>query len=194
MTETIDIKRKQFVVLEHMGEHSFKVERNGKIYFLKKYKNRDYFDEFVKAQRRLKITALDLPKLYLFDKNLLISVVEFIEGPTIYQELLTHDIENEEILKLLMQKEWCMRREKIRIDFHPENFKFNGKKLIYLPFTMGTFESNYNFVMNDFRFWFPTRQFATYAKSKGDEIDEKRIGNEYAVNKQIALMAVKYYL
>ncbi len=194
MTETIDIKRKQFIVLEHLGEHSFKVERNGKIYFLKKYKNRDYFDEFVSAYRRLKITALDIPKLYLFDKNLLISVVEFVEGPTIYQELLTRDIENEEIFRKLMQDEWCMRKEKIRIDFHPEFFKFDGKKLFYLPYIMGSFESNYNFALNDLRLWFPTRQFAEYARSKGDSFDDKRTGNEYAVNKQIALMTIKYYL
>ena len=194
MTETIDIKRKQFIVLEHLGEHSFKVERNGKIYFLKKYKNRDYFDEFVSAYRRLKITALDIPKLYLFDKNLLISVVEFVEGPTIYQELLTRDIENEEIFRKLMQDEWCMRKEKIRIDFHPEFFKFDGKKLFYLPYIMGSFESNYNFALNDLRLWFPTRQFSEYARNKGDSFDDKRTGNEYAVNKQIALMTIKYYL
>ena len=194
MTETIDIKRKEFVVLEHLGDNSFKVERKGKFYFLKKYKNRDYLDEFIKAYRRLKITALDIPKLYLFDKNLLISVVDYIDGPTFYEELLARDIENEDILKILMQQEWCMRRERIRIDFHPEFFKFNGKKLFYLPYKMGSFEQNYNFVMNDFRLWFPTRQFLEYANSKGDKVDAKRFDNEYAVNKQIALMAVKYYL
>lgn len=194
MVETIEIKRKEFTILEHLGDNSFKVERHGKIYFLKKYKNRDYFDEFVKAYRRLKITALDVPKLYLFDKNQLISVVDYIDGPTIYEELLAHDIENEDIFKVLLQVEWCLRKEKIRIDFHPEYFKFDGKKLFYLPFIIGSFEAKYDFVMNDFRLWFPTRQFSSYAKSKGDSFDDSRTGNEYAVNKNIALMAVKYYL
>ena len=194
MTEVIEIKRKEFTILEHLGEHSFKVERKGKIYFLKKYPNRDSFEQFVKNYRRLKITALNVPKLYLFDKNQLISVVDFIEGPTMLDELLKADITNEDIYKLLLQQEWCMRREKIRIDFAPENFKFDGKKLFYLPFIMGSFESNYNFTMGDFRLWFPTKQFAAYVRSKGLEYDDKRTGNEYAVNKQIALIAVKYYL
>ena len=35
---------------------------------------------------------------------------------------------------------------------------------------------------------------AEYARSKGDSFDDKRTGNEYAVNKQIALMTIKYYL
>ena len=194
MTEVIEIKRKEFVVLEHLGEHSFKVERKGKIYFLKKYTNRDYFEEFVKSYRRLKITALNVPKLYFFDKNQLISVVDFIEGPTMLDELLKGDITNEEIYKQLLQQEWCMRRERIRIDFHPEYFKYDGKKLFYLPFIMGPFESNYNFTMVDFRLWFPTKQFSIYVKSKGLDFDDSRVGNEYAVNKQMALIAVKYYL
>ena len=194
MAEIIEIKRKEFTVLEHLGEHSYKVERRGKIYFFKKYQDRSSFERFVNNYRRLKITALDVPELYLFDKNQLISVVDFIEGPTMLDELLKGDITNEDIYKILLQQEWCMRREKIRIDFRPENFKFNGKKLFYLPFIMGSFESNYNFTMGDFRLWFPTKQFAAYVKSQGLEFDESRVGNEYAVNKQIALIAVKYYL
>ena len=34
MQEIIEIKRKEFVVIEKMGERSFKVERKGKYFFL----------------------------------------------------------------------------------------------------------------------------------------------------------------
>lgn len=194
MTEIIEIKRKEFVVIEKIGEHSFKVERKGKFFFLKKYENKEDFQRFVNNQHRLKITALDTPKIYLFDKNQMISVVDFIEGPTVFETLLKEDIKNEEIYRILLNDEWCMRREKMRIDFRPENFKFDGKKLYYLPFKYTNFESDYNFTNKDFRLWFPTKQFAMYVKTKGLSFDESRIGNEYATNKQIALMAVKYYM
>lgn len=194
MTEIIEIKRKEFAVIEKIGEHSYKVERKGKFFFLKKYENKEDFQKFVSNQHRLKITALDTPKLYLFDKNQMISVVDFIEGPTVLETLLEEDIKNEEIYRILLNVEWCMRREKMRIDFRPENFKFDGKKLYYLPFKYTNFESDYNFVNKDLRLWFPTKQFAMYVKTKGLSFDESRIGNEYATNKQIALMAVKYYM
>ena len=194
MKEIIEIKRKEFEVLEKMGEHSFKVQRKNKIFFLKKYDNKDEFNAFVDQYRRLKITAMDIPKCYLFDKNLLISVVDFIEGDNIFDLLLKEDIKNEEIFRFLFQDEWYMRREKIRIDFHPENFKFDGKKLYYLPYKYGKFEPDYDFNMKDLRLWFPTKQLSAYVKSKGYEFDDSRIGNEYATNKQIALMAVKYYM
>ena len=193
MQEVIEIKRKQFVVLEKLGEHSYKVQRKNDIYFLKKYDNKEAFNDFVQKQHRLKITAIDIPKVYLFDKNQMISVVDFIEGPTMLDELLKGDINNEEIFRLLFQSEWYMRREKIRIDFRPENFKFTGKKLVYLPFKYTNFEANYNFTMKDLRLWFPTKEFAEYIKIKGLSFDEKRIGSEYATNNQIAFYTVTYY-
>ena len=194
MTEIIEIKRKEFAVIEKIGEHSYKVERKGKFFFLKKYERRDDFELFVKNQHRLKITAIDIPKVYLFDKNQMISVVDFIEGPTMLEFLAERDIDNEEIYRLLFRDEWYMRREKMRIDFSPENFKFDGKKLYFLPFKYGNFETDYNFSMKDLRLWFPTKELKAYLESKGIEMDSKRIGNEYAVNKQMALMTVKYYI
>lgn len=194
MKEIIEIKRKEFEVLEQLGERTYKVTRKGKLFFLKKYSNKEEFNDFVEKQHRLKITAIDIPKVYLFDKHQLISVVDFIEGPTMLDELLKGDIQNEEIYRLLFADEWYGRREKLRIDFRPENFKFDGKKLIYLPFKYANFESGYNFGMKDLRLWFATKQFEEYVRLKGLDFDSKRIGNEYAVNKQIALLTVKYYL
>ena len=194
MTEIIEIKRKEFVVIEKLGEHSYKVERKGKFFFLKKYEKKEDFQKFVDRQHRLKITAIDIPKVYLFDKNQMISVVDFIEGPTVFEMLLKEDIKDELIYKTLLSEEWYGRREKIRLDFMPENFKFYHGKLYYLPFTYNGFESNYNFINKDFRYWFPTKEFANYVRSKGLEFDNSRVGNEYATNKQMALIAVKYYM
>lgn len=194
MKEIISIKRKEFEVLEHLGEHSFKVERRGKIFFLKKYTNKDSFNQFVKNSHRLKITAIETPKVYMFDKDQMISVVDFIEGENMLQSMVKEEITNEDIYKMLFQDEWYGRREKVRLDFRPENFVFNGKKLYYLPFTFTDFENDYNFHMKDLRLWFPSKELAEHARKMGYEFDEKRIGNEYAINKAIALMTVKYHI
>lgn len=194
MKETINIKRKEFVVLEKMGERSFKVERKGKIFFLKKYDRRDELEEFIKNSRRLKITALETPKVYMFDKDQLISVVDFIEGDNVLDLLLKDDQLDELIYKFILADEWYMRREKLKIDFSPINFKFNGKKLVYLPFKTLPFEQGYNFIMKEFRLWFYTKEFSKYVKSLGYSFDDSKVGNEYATNKQMALMAVKYYM
>ncbi len=124
----------------------------------------------------------------------MISVVAFIEGPTMLDELLKGEITNEEIYRFLFQDEWYMKREKLKIDFRPENFKFTGKKLVYLPFEVTNRDPNYNFSMTDLRLWFHTKEFAEYVRGKGFTFEDSKIGNEYATNKQIALYTVKYYL
>jgi len=194
MTEIIEIKRKEFSVLEKMGEHSFKVERKGNIYFLKKYENKNELNDFIEKQRRLKITAIDIPKVILFDKDKLISVVEFIEGDNIFDLLVKEDITDEEIYKRIFLDEWYARREKLHIDLKPENFIYTGKKLVYLPYEYSKYDPNYNFMNTDLRLWFPTKELSKYVKSKGLQFDDKRVGNEYATNKQMALMTVKYYI
>ena len=123
MKEIISIKRKDFEVLEHLGDHSFKVERHGKIFFLKKYDSKDEFNEFVKNSHRFKITAITTPKVYMFDKDQMISVVEFIDGVNIFDYLIKEDLNDEEIIKQLFQDEWLGRREKMRLDF-PVSFLF----------------------------------------------------------------------
>ena len=39
MNEIIEIKRKEYEVIEQIGEHTFKVERKGQYYFMKKYED-----------------------------------------------------------------------------------------------------------------------------------------------------------
>ena len=194
MVEVINIKRKEFEVLAHLGEHSFKVQRHGKIFFLKKYTDKNKFNEFVKNSHRLKITAIDIPKVYMFEKDQMISVVEFIEGENMMEYLSKQNIDNEGIYNLLFNDEYYGRREKLRIDFHPENFVFTGRRLVYLPYSFTSFEADYNFNMRDVRLWFPTKELAEYIKSKGLSFDDARASNEYAANKQIALMVVKYHI
>ena len=191
--ETITIKRKEFEIISKMGEHSFKVTRHGKVYFLKKYEDKKSFEDFLDRQHILKNSAVEIPHPYLFDKSQFISVVDFIEGETMLDYLVKKSIDEEVIYELLFRTEFFARHDKMILDFKPENFKFNGKKLIYLPFTYKKFDPKYSFVTTDLRLWFMTKELANYIEGKGIEFDHTRIGNEYATNKEMALMAVKYY-
>ena len=50
MNEIIEIKRKEFEVIEQIGEHTFKVERKGQYYFMKKFEDDPAaFEKFVDA-------------------------------------------------------------------------------------------------------------------------------------------------
>ena len=80
MKEEIEVKRKVFTVVEQMGEHSYKVERKGQYFFLKKFENDDAkFDAFCEAEHQLRVSGVTNPKCYLYDKKLcLLKIILFV--------------------------------------------------------------------------------------------------------------------
>ena len=89
MVEEIEVKRKVFTIVSQIGEHSYKVERKGQFYFLKKFEDdAKAFEQFVDAEHHLRVSGVCNPKCYLFDKKLKIAVIEYIEGDTCLEALL----------------------------------------------------------------------------------------------------------
>ena len=191
--ETIVIKRKEFTVLKQLGERSYKVERKGKTFFLKKFENsKEEFQVFLKAAHRFSITAIATPKIYLYDKNAYVAVMQYVEGDNILDILVEKDLP-EEILEEVFTINYYAKFEKMVLNHHPDEYKYDGKKLYYLPFEFREFKDKDTFATDGIKLWFYTKELVNYLKEKGLPYDEKRIGNEFARNKEMALMAVKYY-
>lgn len=191
--ETIVIKRKEFTILEQLGERSYKVERKGKVFFLKKFENsKEEFQVFLKAAHRFSITAIATPKIYLYDKNAYVVVMQYVEGDNILDILVEKDLP-EEILEEVFTINYYAKFEKMILNHHPDEYKYDGKKLYYLPFEFREFKDKDTFATDGIKLWFYTKELVNYLKEKGLPYDEKRIGNEFARNKEMALMAVKYY-
>lgn len=194
MVETIVIKRKEFEILERLGNRSFKISRKGKTYFLKNYEgDRDGFDRFVRNQHKFSTSSIPTPKVYMYDKSALIAIVDFIEGESVTQTLIKGDLPEsyyEEIMKL----DYFARNDKMILDFKPCNFIFNGKKLVYVAFRFANYKPEDAFTQTDIFLWFYSKHFVNYLKKLNLPYDESRLGNEYALNKEIALTVCKYYL
>lgn len=193
MEQTFEIKRKIFTVIKQVNESSYKVERKGKIFFLKQFANADDFAQFIKVSKRFSITAIDTPKIYYFDKNNYFVVMQYIEGESILDMLIKGDLE-EKFYEMIFKIEWYAHNEKMILDFHPDQFIYDGKKLYYVGFKYCAYVQKESFAMQDIKYWFYTKELVAYLKSKGLPVDESRLGNEYAKNKEMALMACKYYL
>lgn len=187
------IKRKEFVVTDKLGEKSFLVTRKNKKFFLKKFTSKEEFLDFIERVHRLKITAIDIPKPILFDKNQLIFVSEYIEGKPLIDMLKEGPITDEKIYEELFRTDFFMKHEKIKLDLLPENFIFTGKRFVYLTYKYEIYPVSYSFINKDVRLWFDTKELMSYLAKFGYEMDIKRLSSEYLTNKQIALMSVKYY-
>lgn len=194
MDQIIEIKRKEFKVLEPLGEHSFKVERKGKSYFLKDYGNNSKdFDHYIKSENKLRTSGIRIPKLYTYDKKAHIIVSEYLEGKTIFDSLLEHDIPDICFEEIFIMNYLC-KRNKIVINFLPENFLIVNGQLFYMSSDYKDFEERLAFEKSAIFLWFYSKEFVTYISKKGIPVDQSRLAKEVgATNKQIALTVVKYY-
>ena len=193
MKEEIEVKRKVFTVVEQIGEHSYKVERKGQYFFLKKFEDDNKkFEDFQDAEHRLRVSGVTNPKCYLNDKKTKIAVLEYVEGKTCLDLLLEGELP-EEVINLLFKTLWYARSDRMYLAFYPDNFKYVNGKLYYMPFTYQRYENNEAFTQRDIRLWFFTKEFIKYCHDLGIAADEKLLKSDYETNKNIALMTVKYY-
>ena len=191
--QQIEIKRKFFDVLEQIGTRSYKVQRKNDVYFLKNYgDDKAGFDKFVENQQTLKYTAVKTPKVYVYDKNQRIVVMEYIEGDTLDQYISVADL-TDSMYQKLFQTYYFAKMDKLYLDYKPENFKYSNDKLYYLKFDYKKFENNNKFIQQDIRLWFGTEEQERYVLSRGFDFDHKRVKNEYEANKFMALVTIKYF-
>ena len=193
MKEIIEIKRKEFEVIEKIGDRSYKVERKGKVYFLKKFENDvKGFQAVIKNQEILRNSGYTMPKVYMWDKNANIFVTDYIDGVNVFDILCKEDLD-EKILEGLFMMAYYAKRSRNYIDFDPINFKFADNKLYYLPFIMVDYDSKRDFLIKDLPYWFFTKDFVKLAHSRQVAVDESRLLGDFEMNKKMTLMAIKYY-
>ena len=194
MVEEIEIKRKNYQVVEQISDHSFKVERKGKYFLLKKFDDDpEGFEKFTDCEHRLRVSGVSNPKCYLYDKKLRWAILDYIEGENCFDILKEKGALPEEVLELMFKAYWYARNDRMALDMKPDNFVYTDGKLYYTPFKYEKFVSNDTFVQRDLRLWFFTKDFVKYCHDKGIDVDQSQVKSDYETNKNIALMTVKYY-
>ena len=193
MVEEIEIKRKNYQVIEQISDRLFKVERKGKYFVLMKFDNDpDGFEKFTDCEHRLRVSGVSNPKCYLYDKKLRWAIVDYIEGENVFDMLQKAPLP-EQVLELMFKAYWYARNDRMALDMKPENFVYADGKLYYMPFKYEKFVSNDTFVQHDIRLWFFTKEFVKHCHDKGIDVDQSQLKSDYETNKNIALMTVKYY-
>lgn len=194
MQEIIEIKRKEFVVLSSLSENQKIVERKGKTYLMVDYSsNKEAFQQYITSENKLRTSGIRIPKLYLYDKNKMLVVKDYIEGEVVLDLLIKEDLKDE-IFEEIFTINFMMKRNKIKLDYDPINFRFYNGKLYYLSDFCKAFDEKSSFEKEGIFLWFYSPDFVTYLSKKGLPVDQKRISKVPGyLNKQIALTVVKYY-
>ena len=193
MEKSIIIKRKEYQIIEEINDFMAVATRDGTKYFIRflgvKTKA---FDDFKYASKRFKAANIPSPKVFVIDKKSGCAVTEYIDGPTIYDELIKHDLDDH-IYEQLFQMNWYARTSMMQLDFNPQNFRLMNDKLYYLPFTFQQYIRSKDFTENDIKLWFYTNEFRDILKNNGVLLDKSRIISDYEMNKKIVLTVVKYF-
>ena len=91
---------------------------------------------------------------------------------------------------------WRCKQERIELDFNPINFKFYNGKLYYIStvysLAQSRSDSQEKFLNKDLKMWFYTKESVEILKQHGLKTEGK-LEEEYATNKRMTLMCVKYY-
>ena len=189
--ESYIFKRKIFNIIETLSESGQKVERKGKYFFLKHFKDRNELDRYRRINKVFITSGVQVPKLRYVDKKGLCLLFDFIDAEPVLNSLQYGDLK-EEIYDELCKMFWRCKQEKVNLDFNPINFKFDGERLYYLSSYYTKLEKPEDFLNKDLRMWFYTKESVALLKENNLK-QEGTLEEEYATNKRITLMCVKYY-
>lgn len=190
---TIKIKHRDFEIIREFDENTFIANFKNKQYLIWKFepKTREG-DMFTYSLKRIDTSPIASPKLKFIDKKFGYAVREYLECELVIDLLSREDI-SEELLNQLFKNAYFARSSSMTIDYSPNKWGIKDGRLFYLGATFIPYIKEQDLVDKYLRLWFNTRELAEFMKNNGVFYDKKRIVDEYSVNKQIVLMACKYY-
>lgn len=193
--ETIIIKRKEFEILEKLGERSYKLTRKGKTYFAKSFEPKsDEYNDYLYSATRLKSSLVLSPRIYLADKKTGYVVSDYIEGQTVLDYLVNNEPSDDDLIyRQIFVATHLARVNGMVLDCKPDSWVIKNNDLYYMAHYFGFYSKASDFTQTDIRLWFITKELVAYAKEKGFEINKSRLKDEFLTNKHIVLVTCKYY-
>ena len=191
--EPVIIKKKEYTPIEELGENLLLAERDGVKYVIRYLGIKTQaFSDFKYASKRMKASNVSSPKVYIIDKKTGCAVMQYIDGKTMFDELLDHDFDDN-IYQQLFDINWMARKSMLQLDFNPRNFRIENGRIYYIPFTFTLYKKSNDFVEKDLRLWFYTKEFEKLLIDEGILLQKSRLLPDYELNKKIVLTVVKYY-
>lgn len=193
--EKLTIKRKEFEIVEQLGDKTCKVTRDGNFYVAKKFevKSEEYFD-YIYSANRMKSALILAPRIILKDKKTGYVLTNFIEGQTVLDYICENEIDEDFLYKKIFSSAHLAKVNGLALDFKPDNWVITDKGLACLKIGFKIYSKNLDFTQTDIRLWFVTKDLVRYAKEKGRNLDATRLKDEYLTNKNLVLMTCKYYM
>lgn len=114
--------------------------------------------------KRLKDTGIYIPKLLDIDFTHERILKEYIDGPTIYDLILTDQMKPQ-YLTAIQKMCQLLYPLNLNIDYFPTNFVVQNELLYYIDYECNTYMVEWNFENWGIKYWSKTPEFMEYVNS-----------------------------
>ena len=191
--DVIKIKHREFTVTERIDEKSVIASLKNKQYLVTSYDPKSQEGQiFSYSLKRISNSPIVSPKLIFVDKKSGYIVREYVAAENVMDIISREDL-SEDVYDQLFKNAYFARVSSMTLDYSPNAWGIKDGKLYYLAGTFTPYVKEKDLVDKYLRLWFNTRELAEFLKNNGVFYDKSRTKDEYSVNKQIVLMACKYY-
>lgn len=192
--ETINFKKKLFVVVKKLNNNKLHVRYKDKDYVLVPFNSYMNFSNYLASKKVLKKNKVEMAKLIKKDKKSLLVLEEFIHG-----EIATNIIADDRFEKKHYEELFRVFRNnrfaKIALNYKPENFVYRKKYLYYIGTDVARYNQNTSFEKtDDILLWMSTKEAKQYCEEHNLVYKERYLYKEGGeLNKQLALLCVTYW-
>ena len=191
--EELIIKRKTYHIesirFENDSFIEFLTTFKNKKYLVRKYKIESEFTEALYRYKKIYSYGIYTPMLRVKDKKEFILVFDYIEGETMAEVLSKGDIPENVFTKLFTFYRYC-RANQIEINYLPENFIVNDKKLYYTSLELFPKNPDINLENYGIEFWIMSQKGYDHLIQLGYKVDKKRVLARGEANKKLVLLSL----
>jgi len=192
--EQIKIGFKLFEITEEVIAYPFEgkiVTLKDKRFELYHFNDADEFNSFITRCKTFRKYKIDVPKVIAKSKKDLVLVREHFDNDNCLVKLEHNEIE-EVIIEKLFEMYRIARIYKFELDYMPENYVYNGKKLYYLGTDMIKKNEKYSLENYGMFYWLYSKEGCKHLEEKGLQIPKNKLSDAEA-KKAIVLWGVKYW-
>lgn len=193
--EDIFIKKKRFVIQSIVAQHpdhdSYIARYASVTYLVRVY--REGYDQVLADYKTLKHAGINMAKMVYHDDEAKIIAFDSFDGEKDVLKKLAEGPLDEEFFRALFVCYRFARFSKVALDWAPQNFMLRGHEMFYLPIKVEPLNETNKLEVSGLALWFHGKELKELLARKGYSVTGYKMMSDAEVNKQMALMAVKYY-
>ncbi len=151
-----------------------------------------HFNDYLSDLKKLKKYGIQIPKIIKIDKKSNLIIQEHIDGISVFDLLKNEDLGDKVFNEIFMIYKFC-RFSNINLDYSPDNYLFDGKRLFYTSNYYGVFEQDESFEDKGIYYWLYGKIYTKLLIERGFEINKTRLLTDQEARKKAITTALLYW-